>query len=101
MSWSYYLGPLPADKIKEVTEAKVAAASQEIDLSQETLDQIKVAVEAAIILVPHVGNGAPSGNIYLSITGHSNPDHLPRWGWSNDSISITISNASPREEDIY
>ena len=34
----------------------------------------------------------------VELSGHSNPDHEPREGWENDTITIRITQVSPPKE---
>lgn len=53
-------------------------------------DQIKAAAAAAVALVRSGAIGKPL-KFTVGLSGHANPDHLPAEGWSNDSISVSLS----------
>lgn len=57
----------------------------------ETLQQMARAREAAGLLV-HSDVVADSGrDVTVTMNGHANPDHAPREGWVNDSITVTVT----------
>jgi hypothetical protein len=71
MSWSLNVGANPGeDAAKEAAKAVIASGA--------------------------VGDASKGFNIGLS--GHGNEDHEPRAGWSNDVITINVSQATAAAE---
>lgn len=62
---------------------------------EDELQQMACAREAAAALIVSRGvvNGDQDCSVYMS--GHSNPLHFPRAGWSNDCVTITVSQLNP------
>lgn len=92
MSWSL---SVPSGPVAEFDKAAVAAASSYVAafpagaLAAETREQIEEAVKAATWLVSSGALG--SDHVHATLTGHANPEHKPVPGWSNDSVTISVS----------
>jgi hypothetical protein len=73
--------------------AKDAIALDEPPLSDvvevEQRAQFEAAVEAAKALAAVVGR--PSDAVIVTLNGHANPDHGPRAGWANETITVSVS----------
>lgn len=66
-------------------------------LSPDAMDQAMVASAAVQDIVKSGALGDPSAKYYVSMSGHANPDHEPVAGWSNDSLYISISQATKED----
>lgn len=89
MSWSAY-SPEPVSA--EDAELSVDLTNVTfVDDAQKkaTQDQVKAAHRAVKELIKAVGG--KKDMYYVNIAGHANPNHEPMDGWSNDHITITVS----------
>ncbi|NUO58983.1 MAG: hypothetical protein HOV78_20165 [Hamadaea sp.] len=106
MSWSLSLGEVAdatespdADAqhwavqqaITEQIDTQKAAGSTLYD-SSEVCQQIDAAAAAAAALLTSGTLG--EGPWFVSLSGHANPGHKPTPGWSNDAITIHVSQAA-------
>jgi hypothetical protein len=64
------------------------------ELSEESSAQASAASKAAQAIVKSGAMGDPKAKYYVSVSGHANPDHEPVAGWSNDSLTISITQAN-------
>ena len=96
MSW----GPVTATDVVANLEIALTAASDtytnalahnEQGLSDEAARQLIAARRAAVTFAQSSTVGAEKVSVTLS--GHANPGHRPAKGWSNDFVTITVSNA--------
>ena len=99
MSWSLHLGTVrPADQISEAAQnalaelrAKGPSYAAQFDAEEtraEVAEQVEAAVEAALDLLPGLGNPeAVTVNLY----GHANPGHQPREGWAPESVTAGVT----------
>jgi len=59
-------------------------------------EQLAAAIEAAKTLAAAVGR--PDDHVHLHLSGHANPEHAPYEGWSDETITITVSmRPAPRQ----
>lgn len=93
MSWSVYqVIPNDAQSAAGVREV-IQAMNVAYEVSPESLEQLAVAKEAAIAIVESgVVKGWPF--VYVSLSGHANPEHKFQPGWSEDSVSVTVGGRS-------
>jgi hypothetical protein len=84
MSWSVS-ATLP-DPSSDVNTMKESALSQ----NPECSDQFDAALAAMSTIIASGTVGDQSKQFYVSMSGHSNPNHEPREGWANDMITISI-----------
>jgi len=70
--------------------ARVTSENSDSELLDESKESLAQAVKAATEIVKSgvVGTGKVAG----AISGHANPGHKPRAGWSNDSLTIFLYN---------
>lgn len=61
----------------------------------ETRDQYEAAQLAAQLLAKAVGR--PGDEVSVTLGGHANPDHAPRQGWANETVTVSVS-ARPKAE---
>lgn len=51
-------------------------------------------IEAIVVAKAIVDSGVVgSAVVNVTISGHANPDHKPRQGWSNDALTIGVTSA--------
>lgn len=60
----------------------------------EQREQFDAALDAAKALAGVVGR--PGDPVIVTLNGHANPGHSPRDGWSNETITITVSALPPQ-----
>lgn len=99
MSWSGITATDTPDRIEEALKAsaetyKANLASQDYVLDPAAVEQIDGAIAAALVAIPVV---APDQLVQITLNGHANPGHMPNESWSNDFISMSITNMTPRE----
>ena len=78
---------------KDVLTFKAPTLSDVVEVEQG--EQVAAAVEAAKLLVAVVGR--PEDQVIVVLNGHANPGHGPRAGWSDETITISVS-AVPKTE---
>jgi hypothetical protein len=78
------------------TEEPVAKDAIDLDAPQlsdvvetEQGEQFAAALEAAKLLAKTVGR--PDDAVLVTLNGHANPEHGPRPGWSNETITVSVS----------
>src|SRR5688572_2878047 len=61
------------------------------DCPQEQKDALHNAKQAALVLLLSGAYGDPEKHSFaVNLSGHVNPEHKPREGWSNDFVNIQI-----------
>ena len=90
MSWSFSCNST-VEAFPEALGAARGAAN--IPDDPWTEDQIHVAMNAAKALVASGSVG--STIVVASLSGHANPEHKPRQGYSHDGISVSVSCSEP------
>lgn len=94
MSWTL---SIPTKTPREQFDAAIdaATATGNEDVLTERDEQVRVAKEAAKSVVAEGAVGFDTIN--CSINGHANPEHKPREGWANDTITINLSSGGPAQ----
>ena len=103
MSWSLPVGTVrPAGQISEAAQktlaelrAKGPSWAGQFDAEEtrdEVAEQVEAAVEAALDLLP--GLGDPE-EVTVNLYGHANPGHASRGGYANESITVSVTRATP------
>lgn len=64
------------------------------EVESEFRDAVEGGIRMAEFGVNLVGQGRPDWSVNVSISGHVNPGGVPREGWANDFVSVSVSNAS-------
>lgn len=93
MSWSFSATVKadedPAEAIKAARQAAdPAAATENYNARAESDEAIDAAIDAAARVVSAIRGAWP---VLVQLSGHSNPEHAPVPGWSNDTVSINVS----------
>lgn len=94
MSWSAHVSDLPpADVEDKLTDEIDRYFAQYEPESHASLTESKAAAAAAIRAAVDILDAGVVGtrNVNVSISGHANPNHEPAEGWSNDGITVTIT----------
>jgi hypothetical protein len=87
MSYSYKVKLQPG---ADIHHAEVEESSGVEDLeTQEVLNTAHKAVVQHILDAGIVGDSSKS--YLITVSGHTNPGHEPRAGWSNDTVTITVA----------
>lgn len=89
MSWSASV--IAVEQLE--LEAKLSSALQiaaNSDAEAEAKEQAHVAIAVAVALAKTTGSKA----VNVSLSGHANPSHEPREGYSNDFVSVSVTQAS-------
>lgn len=81
MSWSFSVSGNVSD-IRDVVAP---------DLDPYMKDQYYAALDAALELINRNVLGDQGKTFRVGLNGHGNPGHAPAAGWTNDSITITVS----------
>jgi hypothetical protein len=85
LSWSVQYSDIAPEDVLNLTPPE----------GQEVSDQFGEALKAAAVIIESGVIGFPDRHRFnINLAGHANPDHEPRKGWSNDTISLSISQAS-------
>lgn len=88
MSWTAYAASVDIDGI--------ATIEVPYPIDDDPREQFEKAKQLAIDLVESgVVGGSPDHRFNVSLSGHANPGHEPTEGWSNDAVTISISQATP------
>jgi len=95
MSWSFQVSPVPADEFDEAIDAARVVAQANIDAyNPDGADQADKAVAVAKTLVASGVVGGKKAKVGANLAGHGNPEHAPKDGWANDTVSINVYQAS-------
>lgn len=90
MSWGIILDIENRDLTDESEKRILDLADNE-----STTDEVKEQAGVALLVVSQSilsgALGAPDGKYRVTISGHANPGHNPTPGWSNDALTISIS----------
>ena len=88
MIWSFSLNNATSQSLVDELNAAADKQISQISLGGigESIEQIHAAVSAAIALTPTLG----SSPWLIQLSGHANPKHEQRPGWSQDYIQIRI-----------
>jgi hypothetical protein len=109
MSWSLNVGtvrPATAEAVRKAAEHTLAdlrakgpsyaAQFDQADTRQEVADQIEAGLGAAAVLLGGLGGDDEiPEEVTVSLYGHANPGHQPRPGWANETITVTVTTATP------
>jgi hypothetical protein len=100
MSWFFSVPPTAAG---DFADALNAAAQTQINAVEDwhgvteqeaTIEQIHAAVAAAKSLAASGVIGPPSRRFGATLSGHANPGHGPRGGFANDTVTVSIYQAT-------
>lgn len=95
MSWSFTVSPVPPEEFDDAIDAARAVAQANVDASNsDGSDQADQAVKAAKALVGSGVVGGKGVKIGAVLSGHGNPEHTPRDGYANDTVSVNVYQAS-------
>lgn len=93
MSWNVRaVGVSPNSKDIDNLEKLAIESAKAANPDGEDQAQLAARVVNDILGAGVIGNTTKKYTV--SISGHANPDHEPKSGWSNDMISIQISQES-------
>ena len=67
--------------------------------TDDIIEQVNAAARAAKLIASSGSVGRDEGVwFYGSLQGHTNPDHLPRDGWANDTVGCYVNQRTERAE---
>lgn len=93
MSWSIKVeDATPGDALVLLRQEKakfLEGYSSSPDELRATDDQMERTIQSAGVALRAVG----PYRVSIGLSGHANPDHAPRKGYSNDVVSISISSS--------
>lgn len=90
MSWNFSVSAKSLDEL----EGALEEASQSSRSSDENIDQVDAAIEAALSIAHSNSIGSETKKFNVTLGGHSNPGHEPKSGMSNDQINVNVYQAS-------
>lgn len=94
MSWSFGGNVAAGDDVRAVLSlARDSLSDMNSDAPVERDQQIDAAIAAVAELIPAVGGAA---RVYLS--GHANPGHKDREGYSPETITVNLVAVAPAAE---
>ena len=96
MSYSFSATGNRSNIVDAVREQGEAAVTQFNDPPAEEAvrDHVKSAATAVEVIVETLGR--PDDELSVSVSGHANPGHAPREGWSNESCSVQVWVSQPQ-----
>ncbi len=65
------------------------------EADEQVKEQMNAAADAATKIISSGAVG--TGEFDVNVSGHANPDHEPAEGWSNDCVTVSVSQR-PRVE---
>lgn len=96
MSWSF---SFTAERAEDI--AKEFAAARDAYFAQghwatdeafgESYEQSMRACDSAVALAAAVGQGNSDTGYSVTVSGHANPGHAHRQGWSDEAIHVNVS----------
>lgn len=98
MSWSLSVPASTASEFDGNAREALTKYLETVTLDSDAIDQAEMVIAAAAALLASGVIGADDKHFSVSLSGHSNPGHAPKDGWSNDCCSISVSQvAAPSE----
>ena len=96
MSWSVTLTSLEPEDLEQAARKSYTAFKANYHDTDEVFEGMDEQFEAALdmariaLLRGIVGEGL----VNVSLSGHANPGHKPRRGWSNDTVTVNVTSAA-------
>jgi hypothetical protein len=92
MSWSVTKNNIPPGELPGALDAALQEAKEQWPegYPDHVVEQVQVAQQVAISIAD---SGFVGREVELNVTigGHSNPEHKPQAGYSNDFITVTVT----------
>ncbi|HEV8419946.1 MAG TPA: hypothetical protein VGR13_01180 [Actinomycetota bacterium] len=88
MSWSFSATVTREDLEEQLRETARGYFKQFAEVMASTDDQVATAIEAAKAIAEAVGT---DGDLFINLSGHSNPGHGKAEGYGNELISVSVS----------
>ncbi len=89
MSWSVRATVNGKTALSDIEALRNEALSQ----NPECDDQVTAARDAVCAIIASSTVGGEDRQYHVTMAGHANPDHMPRAGWANDTINVSVSQA--------
>lgn len=93
MSYSFTVTAPRGDLRSKLDEAVAVVERSETDANEERHEHLVAALGCVHDLVDAVGR--PEDDVFVSVSGHANPDHAPRGGWADEVITINVTAKPP------
>lgn len=90
MSWSLSIGPVEQEHVGSAMKAAPVHGGAE-DVAEEQARQVEAATIAAVAICQSGALG--EGLVYVNASGHANPGHNDRPGWSRDIVTLNVNRA--------
>ena len=86
MSWSISVPRCKAAEFEANAKNALAAITNPNEVNPSRDEQAAAVIAAAVAMLPVV---CPDGHeVSATLSGHSNPGHVPAVGWGNDCVTI-------------
>lgn len=97
MSWSIMPVQGRSDDADGLRAALIAKAQPQQPYGEE---ESRIAIAVAIdTIIQLAGQGVCGSYVQVSASGHANPGHVPEPGWAADAFTLSISAATPPQEE--
>lgn len=79
--------------VSPLPKADITLPDPQLSDIDEVRDPQTEIYQAALEAAQHLAQvvGRPDDRVHVMISGHANPHHAPREGWSDESVTISIS----------
>lgn len=92
MSYSFSVTTQPGDDVQEAVEQAADHYRQQYQPEEHAGESIATAAGAVLAVLQSGALGDPDEyGFNVNVNGHANPEHKPAEGWSNDHLTISIS----------
>jgi hypothetical protein len=93
VSWSLSVSGKELGELLSALEEKINEPGTEQLATAEAQEQARTAKSLAFDLAKSYVIGGPEKRFNVYLSGHANESHEPRSGWSNDTVTVTVSQA--------
>lgn len=91
MSWSITLHKIAADQVTRAIVDAPTPAGMPTETATEVEYQIATAKAAALMVFTNGVVGSPEeGEYSIHLSGHAEPNHTRRKGYSSDMVTVTV-----------
>ena len=95
MSWVVFLRDVEPDEILVLSREKYERFKETTPVDEdviEAMDEQFDAARSAVFAILET-NSVGEGRVNVTMSGHTNPDHLPRKGWAPDHVNMQVTKA--------
>lgn len=93
MSYSFTVAAPRGELRTKLDEAVAVVERSDTDADEERREHLVAALGCVHDLVDAVGRS--DDDVFVSVSGHANPDHAPRGGWADEVITINVTAKPP------